>query len=348
MPAARGYAAAHAGALLTPFTVPRRDPGPHDVQLRIAYCGVCHSDLHQVRNEWGGGRYPMVPGHEIIGQVTATGSAVTRFRDGDRVGVGCMVGSCGTCTDCAEGLEQFCTTDTVWTYNSPEVGGGHTFGGYSTDIVVDERFVLRVPETLDPAAAAPLLCAGITTYSPLRRWNLRAGQTLGVVGLGGLGHMAVKFGHAMGARVVLFTTSPAKVADGLRLGADDVIVSTDRAAMKRMSGRCDLIVDAVSAPHDLNALLALLRRDGVLVLVGMPETPTPVRADRLIDPRRLLTGSLVGGIAETQAMLDFCGERGIVSEIETIAMDGINAAFDRMVRGDVRYRFVIDLATVRD
>lgn len=342
-----GYAAEAATAPLAPFTFERRDPGPMDVRIDILYCGVCHSDLHQTRNEWHNTLYPCVPGHEIVGRVTAVGEAVTRFRMGDLAGVGCMVDSCRECASCQEGLEQYCERGFVGTYNGEDrQGGGHTFGGYSRAVVVDQAFVLKVPENLDLAAVAPLLCAGITTYSPLRHWKVGPGQRVGIVGLGGLGHMAVKFARAFGAHVVLFTTSASKVEDALRLGAHEVVLSRDEAAMAREANSFDFILDAVAAQHDINAYLGLLKRDGTLVQVGAPEQPLPVAVFSLIFKRRSFAGSLIGGIAETQEMLDFCGEHGITSDIEMIRMDEINAAYERMIRSDVKYRFVIDMATL--
>jgi uncharacterized zinc-type alcohol dehydrogenase-like protein len=342
-----GYAAQSATAPLTTFPFERREPGPGDVHIEILYCGVCHSDLHTVRNEWKNTVYPVVPGHEIVGRVARVGDEVRAFKVGDLAGVGCMVDACGACPDCQAGLEQFCPTFTL-TYNSPDPHTGQmTYGGYSNRIVVDQRFVLRVPETLDPAAVAPLLCAGITTYSPLRQWNVGPGDTVGVVGLGGLGHMAVKFAHAFGARVVLFTTSPGKSADARRLGADDVVVSTHPDAMQPHANRFDFILDTVAAPHSLDAYLQLLKRDGTLCLVGAPQDPhPPLEVFNLIFKRRRLAGSLIGGIRETQEMLDFCAEHAIVSDIELIPIQKIDEAYERMLRGDVKYRFVIDLASL--
>ena len=343
-----GYASQAADAKLAPFHFERRDPGPDDVRIDILFCGVCHSDLHTARNEWGGSVYPVVPGHEIVGRVSATGDRVSRFRQGELVGVGCMVDSCRSCASCQEGLEQYCEVAFTGTYNDPDrkTPGLRTYGGYSKAVTVDQSFVLRIPEKLDPAAAAPLLCAGITTYSPLRHWNAGPGKRVGVVGLGGLGHMAVKIAHAMGAEVTLFTTSPGKVEDGRRLGADDVVISKDAEAMKRQARRFDLIIDAVSADHDINSYLALLKRDGTLVQVGAPEKPLSLAVFSIINPRRYLAGSLIGGIAETQEMLDFCAEHGIASDIEMIRMDQIDDAYERMLRNDVKYRFVIDIATL--
>jgi uncharacterized zinc-type alcohol dehydrogenase-like protein len=342
------YAAPSASAPLAPWSLTRRSPGPRDVDIEILYCGVCHSDLHTARGEWGGTEYPCVPGHEIIGRVSAVGADVTRFSPGQIVGVGCMVDSCRQCPSCDEGLEQYCERGFTGTYNAPDkISGGITYGGYSTRIVVDQDFVLRVPDTLNPAAAAPLLCAGITTYSPLRHWKVGPGMKVGIVGLGGLGHMAVKLAHAMGATVSLFTTSPGKGEDALRLGATEVVVSTDRAQMKAQARRYDLILDTVAAAHDLNAYLSLLKRDGTLVLIGVPENPHPAPAvANLVFKRRSIGGSLIGGIAETQEMLDFCGRHGIVSDVEMIRMQQINEAYERMLRSDVRYRFVIDMASM--
>ncbi|HYW52056.1 MAG TPA: NAD(P)-dependent alcohol dehydrogenase [Gemmatimonadaceae bacterium] len=346
MTASRGYAAQQAKAPLAPFAFERRTPGPNDVQIEIAYCGVCHSDLHQARDEWGGAIFPMVPGHEIVGTVTAVGSDVKKFKVGDRAGVGCMVRSCGTCANCADDEEQYCTKGCTFSYNSMDVDGTPTYGGYADNYVVDEKFALTIPASLDLAAAAPLLCAGITTYSPLRHWNVTAGQKVGVVGLGGLGHMALKFAKAFGAHVVQFTTSASKVDDAKRLGADEVVMSNDPAQMNAHAGSFDFILDTVSAPHDIMALLGLLKRDGTMTLVGVPDKPPVVHPFPLIMGRRSLAGSLIGGIAETQEMLDFCGEHGIVSDIEMIAMKDINEAYERMLKGDVKYRFVIDLKTL--
>lgn len=346
--ACTGYAAKDAAAPLAPFSFDRRDPGPDDVVIEIEYCGVCHSDLHTVRNEWGGTMYPSLPGHEIVGKVTAVGSAVTKFKVGDRAAVGCMVDSCRTCPSCQAGLEQYCEVGMVGTYNGEDkVLGGHTYGGYSSAIVVTQDFVLKVPDNLDSAAAAPLLCAGITTFSPLRHWGAGPGKTVGVVGLGGLGHMAVKLAHAMGAKVVLFTTSASKVEDGKRLGADEVVLSKDAAAMKAHAGTLDLIIDAVSAEHDINVYIALLKRDGTLVQVGAPEKPLPVAVFNLIFGRRSFAGSLIGGIPETQEMLDFCGQHNVVSDIEIIPIQKIEEAYARMLKSDVKYRFVIDMRSLK-
>jgi uncharacterized zinc-type alcohol dehydrogenase-like protein len=343
-----GYAATSAEAPLGPFSFARREPGATDVRIDILYCGVCHSDLHTARSEWPGTVYPCVPGHEIVGRVAQTGGQVKGFRTGDLVGVGCMVDSCQQCASCAEGLEQYCERGMTGTYNAPDKHtGGVTYGGYSKDIVVDQKFVLRISDKLDPAGAAPLLCAGITTWSPLRHWKVGKGTKVGVVGLGGLGHMAVKLAHALGAHVVLFTTSSNKKADALALGADEVVISKDAAAMAARASTLDFIVNTVAAPHDLDPFLATLKRDGVMTLVGAPATPHPSPAVfNLIMGRRSIAGSLIGGIAETQEMLDFCAKHNIVSEIETIPIDKINEAYERMLKSDVRYRFVIDMKSL--
>jgi uncharacterized zinc-type alcohol dehydrogenase-like protein len=343
-----GYAAPQAKAPLAPWHFERRDPGPNDVAIDILYCGVCHSDIHQARDEWGAGLFPMVPGHEIVGRVSKTGGSVTRFKEGDLVGVGCMVDSCRVCPSCQEGLEQYCHKSWTGTYNSKERDGKTpTYGGYSKTIVTDQDFVLRVSDKLMLAGVAPLLCAGITTYSPLRFWNVRQGQKVGVVGLGGLGHMAVKFAHSFGARVVLFTTSPGKAEDAHRLGASEVVISKNRDEMKRHAGSFDFILDTVSAPHDLNIYLALLKRQGTMTLVGIPDKDPSIRVGNLVFQRRQLAGSLIGGIKETQEMLDYCADHGITSDVEVIAMDQINEAYERMMKSDVKYRFVIDLATLK-
>jgi uncharacterized zinc-type alcohol dehydrogenase-like protein len=347
MQAAHGYAAYDSHSPLRTFSFERRNPGPDDVQVDILYCGVCHTDVHQVRNEWGESVFPMVPGHEIVGRVTAVGSNVTKFKPGDLAGVGCLVDSCRTCPECRDGLEQYCDYP-VFTYNSHDKHTGKiTYGGYSNRIVVDQHFVLRVSEKLDPAAAAPLLCAGITTYSPLRHWRVGPGQKVGVVGLGGLGHMAVKFAKAFGAHVVLFTTSPGKAEDAKRLGADEVVISKNPEEMKAHALSFDFILNTVAAPHDLDQFLALLKRDGSMCLVGVPDHPHPSpNVGNLIFKRRKLGGSLIGGLPETQEMLDFCAEHGIVSDIELIPMNKIDEAYDRMVKSDVKYRFVIDMSTL--
>ena len=344
----KAYAAQGAATPLAPFEIERRDPGPDDVQIRILYCGVCHSDLHTARNEWHNTLYPSVPGHEIVGRVVAIGRDVTRFREGDLAGVGCMVDSCGRCASCGDGLEQYCERGFTGTYNGPVFGGENTWGGYSQTIVVRESFVLRIRhDERQLAAVAPLLCAGITTYSPLRRWGVGPGQTVGVVGLGGLGHMGVKLARAMGAHVVLFTTSRGKVADAERLGAHEVCISTDDAQMARHANRLDFVLNTVAAPHVLDRYLALLKRDGTMTLVGAPAEPHPSPDPfALIFRRRQIAGSLIGGIRETQEMLDFCAERGLVSDVETIRMDYVNDAYERMLKSDVKYRFVIDMATL--
>jgi uncharacterized zinc-type alcohol dehydrogenase-like protein len=343
------YAAYSATTPLAPYSFDRREPGPRDVQIEILFCGVCHSDLHTVRSEWEGTVYPMVPGHEIVGRVSRVGAKVSKFKEGDLAAVGCIVDSCRHCASCAEGLEQYCENGMTGTYGGVEKETGQpTRGGYSERIVVDENYVLRVPEGLDPAAAAPLLCAGITTWSPLRHWKVGPESKVGVVGLGGLGHMAVKLAHALGARVVLFTTSPDKVEDGRRLGADEVVISKDPEAVAKHANSFNLIIDTVSAPHSLDALLELLARDGALVLVGAPGEPHPSPAVfNMILKRRSLAGSLIGGIAETQEVLDFCGEHGIASDVEVIPIQKIDEAYERMLKGDVKYRFVIDLASLK-
>jgi uncharacterized zinc-type alcohol dehydrogenase-like protein len=347
----KAYAAQSAKTPLAPHGITRRDPRPTDVAIDILYCGVCHSDLHQARDEWhdfAPTTYPCVPGHEIVGRVTKVGTDVTKFKAGDLAAVGCMVDSCRTCPSCAKGLEQYCTSFATFTYNGRDKhSGGVTYGGYSDAIVVDEAFVLKVSEKVNLAATAPLLCAGITTYSPLRHWKVGPGQKVGIVGLGGLGHMGVKFARAFGAHVVLFTTSPNKVEDGRRLGAHEVVVSKDAAAMRAQAGSFDFVLDAVSAEHDINAYLSLLKLDGTLCLVGAPEKPLPVAAFNLLLPRRSFAGSGIGGIAETQEMLDFCAARGIGSDVEVIPIQEINAAYERLARGDVKYRFVIDMASLK-
>jgi len=345
----RGYAAQSKTSPVTPFEFERRTPGDSDVQIEILFCGVCHSDLHQVRDEWGGSIYPMVPGHEIVGQVKSVGSAVTKFKPGDLAGVGCMVDSCRTCESCSIGLEQYCDRgQTIFTYNSRFPDGTPTYGGYSESIVVDETFALSISPKLDLAATAPLLCAGITTYSPLKHWNVQPGQNVGVVGLGGLGHMALKFAHAFGAHVTQFTTSPGKEADAKRLGADEVVLTRDPEALKPLAGTFHFILDTVSAPHDLNLYLNMLKRDGSMVLVGLPENPAEVSAFPLAGKRRSLAGSNIGGIGETQEMLDFCAEHNIVSDIETIPISKVDEAYERMLKNDVKYRFVIDMASLRE
>ncbi len=343
----RAYAAAAAKQALAPFSIERREPGPRDVLIDIQYCGVCHTDLHFVRNDWGNSVYPLVPGHEIVGHVRAVGSEVTRYRVGDAVGVGCFVDSCRNCEYCQAGNEQFCVQWPVTTYNGREKGtGANTFGGYSTQITVDENYVLRIPASLPLDRAAPLLCAGITTYSPMRHFGLRAGDKVAVVGLGGLGHMAVKLAKAMGARVTVLSTSPSKRADALALGAQDFAATADGEVFKTHANQFDFIFDTVSAPHDYNAYLNLLRVDGKMILLGVPEVPSAVAAMAIISKRRVLTGSFIGGIAETQEMLDFCAEHGVASDIELIQVQQIDEAYERMLKGDVRYRFVIDIASL--
>jgi len=345
----KGYCAASATSPLSFTQIARRDLSETDVQIEILFCGICHSDLHMVRNEWSvmPTVYPIVPGHEIVGRITQVGSAVTQFKPGDLAGVGCMVDSDGTCPQCKAGLEQFCPNLTL-TYNSPDKHlGGVTYGGYSDSVVVDQRFVLRVPPNLDLAGVAPLLCAGITTYSPLRHWGVSEGKKVGVVGLGGLGHMGVKLAHAMGAHVVVFTTSPNKKEDALRLGADEVVVSRNSDEMQQHTGSFDFILDTVAADHDINAYLNLLRVDGNITLVGAPPKPLEVAAFSLIMGRRNLSGSNIGGIAETQEMLDFCGEHNITADVEVIPIQKVNEAYERLLKSDVKYRFCIDMASLK-
>ena len=351
MPKAKAFAAASPTAALAGTTIPRRDVTDRDVQIEILFCGVCHSDLHTARDEWHEMMptvYPCVPGHEIIGRVSKVGGGVEKFKVGDLVGVGCMVASDHDCPNCREGFEQFCPNAT-FTYNSPDKHGTApvTYGGYSDSVVVHESAVLRIPANLDPAAAAPLLCAGITTYSPLKRNGVGPGKKVGIVGLGGLGHMGVKLAHAMGARVVVFSTSPSKRDDALRLGADEVVLSRDASQMAAHAGSFDMILDCVSAEHDLNAYLNLLRRGGNMTLVGVPDKPTPLNAFALIYGNKTLSGSMIGGFAETQEMLDFCGEHGITSDVEVIAIRQINEAYERMLKSDVKYRFSIDMASLK-
>jgi uncharacterized zinc-type alcohol dehydrogenase-like protein len=347
---AKAYSAASATSPLTSTRIARRDPTEHDVQIEILFCGICHSDLHSVRNEWSEFMptvYPIVPGHEIVGRVTKVGSEVTKFKPGDLAAVGCLVDSDGTCPECRAGFEQFCPNLTL-TFNMPDNRlGGVTYGGYSESIVVDERFVLRVPSNLNLARTAPLLCAGITTYSPMRRWKVGQGKKVGVVGLGGLGHMAVKFAHALGAHVVVFTTSPNKKEDALRLGADEIVVSRNVEAMQKHAGSFDFILDAVSAEHDINAYINLLGRDGNLTIVGAPAKPLAVSAFGLIVRRRSFSGSNIGGIAETQEMLDFCGQHNITADVEVIPIQKVNEAYQRLLKSDVKYRFSIDMASLK-
>ncbi|MEC4594703.1 MULTISPECIES: NAD(P)-dependent alcohol dehydrogenase [Nitrospirillum] len=343
-----GYAAYKAKEALAPFTFERRDPRDHDVVIDIQYCGICHSDVHQARDEWGGSLFPMVPGHEIAGIVARVGPAVTKYKVGDRVGVGCFVDSCRECDYCKQGLEQFCTQGMTATYNAMERDGRTlSQGGYSTTIVVDENYVLRIPDTLPLDAAAPLLCAGITLYSPLAHWKAGPGKKVAIIGLGGLGHMGVKLAHAMGADVTVLSQSLRKEADGRRLGADHFYATSDEATFTKLAGTFDLIINTVSAPIDWNAYLGLLKVDGALVVVGVPEEQVPVGAFSLIMGRRSLAGSLIGGIQETQEMLNFCAEHNITSDIETIAINQVNEAYDRVVASDVRYRFVIDMASLK-
>ena len=347
---AKAYSAASATAPLVSNTIPRRETSERDVQIEILFCGICHSDLHSVRDEWHSIMptvYPIVPGHEIVGRVSKVGSAVTKFKTGDLVGVGCMVDSDHTCPNCQDGLEQFCPGST-FTYNSPDKHlGGVTYGGYSDSIVVDERFVLRVPANLDLAGVAPLLCAGITTYSPMRRWGDLKGRKVGVVGLGGLGHMGVKFARAFGARVVVFSTSPGKKADALRLGAHEVVISSNADEMQAQAGSFDFILDTIAADHDINAYINMLGRDGNITLVGAPEKPLQVSAFALLFGRRSLSGSIIGGIAETQEMLDFCGMHNITADVEIIPIQKVNEAYGRLLKSDVKYRFSIDMASLR-
>jgi len=343
----KAYAAPGADQPLGPFELDRREPGPRDILIEIAYCGVCHSDIHQVKDEWGGSLFPMVPGHEIVGRVARVGAEVKGFKPGDLAGVGCMVDSCRVCPSCARNLEQFCQKGAAFTYNGTEMDRvTRTYGGYSARVVVDEAFALHISPRLDLAGAAPLLCAGITTYSPLRHWNTRPGDKVGVVGLGGLGHMAVKLAAAMGAEVTMLSTSPAKEADARRLGAAGFGLTSDEATFKRLAGRFDLIIDTISAAHDYNKYLGMVRLEGAMVLLGVPPAPIPVAAGSLIFGRKTLSGSLIGGIKETQEMLDFCAEHNVVSDIELIPFADINKAYERMLRGDVRYRFVLDTATL--
>jgi alcohol dehydrogenase (NADP+) len=343
----KAFAALTQTSPLAPFNFQRRDPGARDVQIQILYCGICHTDVHIARNEWKGTTYPCVPGHEIVGRVVKVGAHVKKFKEGDLAGVGCMVDSCRTCENCKEDLEQFCTAGPTFTYNAPDkISGGLTYGGYSDSVVVDEAYTLHIPKNLDLAATAPLLCAGITTYSPLRHYKVAKGQKVGVVGLGGLGHMGVKLAKAFGAHVVVFTTSANKVQDALRLGADEVVNSKNEAEMKKQAGSLHFVLDTVAAQHDINAYLALLKRDGTLTQVGVPAEPLSVNVSSLIFGRKSFTGSLIGGIKETQEMLDFCGEHNITSDIELIPIQKVNEAYERLIKSDVKYRFVIDMASL--
>ncbi len=347
MTATKGYATHAATEPVVPFDFERREPGPHDVQFDILYCGVCHSDIHQVRNEWGNSIYPMVPGHEIVGRVTKVGNEVKNFKEGDLAAVGCLVDSCRECKNCKRGLEQYCKKGATGTYNAYERDGKTpTYGGYSKHIVVKEDFVLHVPGSLPLETVAPLLCAGITTYSPLRHWKVGKGHKLGVVGLGGLGHMAVKFGAAFGAEVTMLSTSPAKEADAKRLGAHNFALTTHPEQLKELTGYFDFIIDTVSAPHDYNMYLSMLDTDGIMICVGVPPTPLQIAGFNLLGNRRSIGGSGIGGLPETQEMLDYCAEHNITSDVEIIDMAYINEAYERMLKGDVKYRFVIDLATL--
>lgn len=343
---AQGYAAQDATTPLAPFSFERRDPGPRDVVVEIEWCGVCHSDIHQARNEWKNSKYPMVPGHEIVGKVSAVGSEVQKFKVGDTAAVGVIVDSDRVCENCKAGEEQYCEKGAVETYNSKHYNGEPSYGGYSNVIVADEHFVHTVSPKLDPAAVAPLLCAGITTYSPLRHWGVGPGKKVGVVGLGGLGHLGLKFAHSFGAHVVQFTTSMNKAEDAKRLGADEVVNSKDEAQMTAQKGTFDFILDTVSAPHDFNVYLSLLKRNGVMCQVGIPEEPAPISAFSLLANRRSLTGSAIGGMQQTQEMLDYCAEHGIVSDIELTPIEKINEAYDRVLKSDVKYRFVIDMKSL--
>ena len=345
----RGYATQSSTSELKPFEFERRDPGPHDVQIEILYCGICHTDLHQARNDWGGSIYPMVPGHEIVGRVTKVGAQVNKVQVDDFAGIGCMVDSCRKCAACEEGLEQFCAEGPTWTYNSKERGSEQlTFGGYSERIVADEAFVVKVPASLEMKAVAPLFCAGITTYSPLRHWKVGKHQRVGIVGLGGLGHMGVKFARALGAEVVMITTSPAKGKDALRLGAHEVLLSKDSAAMGKQAGRFDFLLNTIPNPHDVNPYLNLLKRDATMVLVGALTALEPaLLGANLILGRKRLAGSVIGGIAETQEMIDFCAQNQIVSDVEMLPIQSVNQAYERLIKNDVRYRFVIDMASLR-
>lgn len=344
----QGYAAHSATDKLVPYSFERREPRDNDVVIDIQYCGVCHSDIHSVRNEWGGAKYPLVPGHEIVGRVTKVGANVTRFKVGDLAGVGCMVDSCQDCPSCNKGLEQYCERGFVGTYNSMGKDGKITMGGYSTSIVVQEEFTLHISDKLDLRKVAPLLCAGITTYSPLRNWKVSKGQRVGVVGLGGLGHMAVKFANSFGAHVVVFTTSANKKEDAMRLGAHEVVISKNEDEMKEQMNRFDFIIDTVSAPHDVNPFVQCLKLNGVMVFVGVPEKPPVIQPFALIGKRRSVAGSLIGGIKETQEMLDYCAEHGITSDVEMIKMSEINTAYERMIKSDVKYRFVVDMSSLKN
>ena len=348
MPQVKAYATQAADAAIAPFTIERRDPSPHDVEIDILYCGVCHSDLHQARNDWGGSLYPMVPGHEIVGRVTRVGEHVSKLKVGNLAGVGCMVDSCRRCDSCEADLEQYCVERCTVTYNGKERGTGKlTFGGYSERIVVEERFVVKIPDGLDLKAVAPLLCAGITTYSPLKHWNVGPGQKVGVIGLGGLGHMGVKFAKALGAHVVMITTSPEKGKDALRLGADEVLVSRDPEAMAAGKGSFNFLLNTIPVGHDMNPYMALLKLDGTMVLVGALTALDPLMGFNVIGGRKSIAGSAIGGMAETQEMIDFCAANSIVSDVEMIKIQDINAAYERLLKNDVHYRFVIDMASLK-
>lgn len=349
MTAIKAYAASSREAELKPFGIERRNVTPNDVKIDILFCGVCHSDLHQVRNDWKNSKYPVVPGHEIIGKVIEVGQNVSNFKEGDLVGVGCMVDSCRTCSSCMDDLEQFCENGATFTYNSEDKHlGGHTFGGYSESIVVNKDFVLRIPENLDARAAAPLLCAGITTYSPLAHWGVKKDDKVGVIGLGGLGHMGIKFAHAMGAHTVMITTSPNKSGDAKKLGADEVLISKNEDEMKKHAGSFDFLLNTIPVGHDMNPYLNLLKRDASMVIVGAVEPLDPLHGGGLIMGRKSIAGSLIGGIKETQEMLDFCGEHNVVSDIEMINIQDINEAYDRLQKSDVKYRFVIDMKSLME
>jgi len=348
MPLSKGYGAASAQSPLAPINFTRREPGPTEIVIEILYCGVCHTDLHMARNEWGQSTYPMVPGHEIVGRVTAAGSAVAKFKTGEIAAIGVIVDSCRQCAACDAGDEQYCEQGVTLTYNSPDrVDGAMTMGGYANNYVVDERFAHRVPANLDPAAVAPLLCAGITTYSPLRHWGAGPGKKVGIVGLGGLGHMALKFAHSFGAHVVQFTTNLRKTEDALKLGANEVVLSTDAEAMKAHARSFDFILDCAAAPHDLDPYLALLKQDATMTLVGLPDKPPALNIFSLIGKRASVSGSMIGGMPETQEMLEYCGQHNIVSEVEVIPIQKINEAFERILRQDVKYRFVIDMSSLK-
>ena len=345
----KAYAADNKDANLKPLEIERRDTLKDDIKIDILYCGVCHSDLHQVRNDWKNSAYPVVPGHEIIGKVLEVGSGVTKFKVGDLVGVGCLVDSCQTCSACKDDLEQFCENGATFTYNSKDKhSGGHTFGGYSENVTVNKEFVLKVPENLDPKAAAPLLCAGITTYSPLAHWGVKKGDKVGVIGLGGLGHMGIKFAHAMGAHTVMITTSPSKSEDAKKLGADEVLISKDEAQMNEHANSFDFLLNTIPVGHDMNPYAALLKRDATMVIVGAVEPLDPLHGGSLIMGRKSIAGSLIGGLKETQEMLDFCGKHNVVSDIEMIDIQNINDAYDRLQKSDVKYRFVIDMKSLKD